>query len=198
MKLRSLTPLLTAGAIALGTSLFPEQPAHAQSTTFFCGASQGVPVTYANTPRGNVPIIRWRSNYFSDSGYTPERRCDEVSGRFQTYYNSGSLNFITTGMMNGQPVVCVSATNGGGCQGLLLTLRPNDNASQVVQQLFDIRAGAAGPINQSANRVYIDVNQLLETGEVEAGSTPAAPTESTAPSAQPETQPSTQPGGSVW
>jgi hypothetical protein len=191
MKLRSLTTFLTMGAIALSIPLLSKQPAQAQSTTFFCGASQGVPVTYASTPRGNVPIIRWQSNYFSDSGYTPERRCSEVSGRFQTYYSSGSLNFVTTGIMNGQPVVCVSSTSGGGCQGLLLTLRPNDNASRVVQQLFDIRAGAAGPISQSSSRVYIDFNELLDNRPVDV--------ESAAPAVSPETpaaSPSVQPSGS--
>lgn len=203
MKLNHLASGLAVTAIAFGAAMGMEQPAAAQSVTFFCGSDGVNPVTYAGTARGNVPIVRWQSHYFSGSGYTPQQRCQEVSGRFQTYYNNGTLNYITTGIMNSQPVVCTSSTNGGGCSGLLFTLRPNDNASQVVQQLFNVRAGAAGPINQSASRVYVDINDLLTNGAVE-GSTSATPIEATPAVSTPSTtQPATPPapspsGGSIW
>lgn len=201
----SLTKLLNLGCIAtcvaLGSVMITGRSATAQSVNFFCGSDGSSPVTYASTARGNVPIVRWRSHYFSGAGYTPQQRCSEVSGRFQTYYNNNTLNYITTGIMNRQPVVCVSPSQGGGCAGLLFTLRPSDNASQVVQQLFDIRAGAAGPINQSANRPYINVSELLNTRPVEGGATATSPTApaSVSPStpANPTSAPSSG-GGSVW
>jgi hypothetical protein len=202
---RNILPIgVATAALALGTTLsvahLLARPAQAQAVNFFCGSDGVNPVTYASTARGNVPIVRWRSNYFTGAGYTPERRCQEVSGRFQTYYNNGTLNYITTGIMNGQPVVCTSGTTGGGCAGLLFTLRPNDNASQVVQQLFDIRSGAAGPINQSGDRPYIDVQELLDTRAVE-GEAPAATTPAVDPlPSEPAAQPSTPAagGGNVW
>lgn len=129
MKLQSLTVVLTAGAIALGGLTINTQPSHAQSTTFFCGMSNGVPATIAQTPRGNVSVIRWVSSYFSGAGYNPQTRCQEVSGRFEAYKNNGTLNYITTGIMNGQPVVCTRSTNGGGCNGLLFTLKQGENAT---------------------------------------------------------------------
>ena len=181
--------------VTLGMVVGGDRPAQAQSVNFFCGSDGVTPVTYATTARGNVPIVRWQSQHFSSSGYTPEQRCAEVSGRFQTYYNNSTLNFITTGIMNSQPVVCVSSANGGGCDGLLFTLRPTDNASQVVQQLFDIRAGAAGPINQSAARPYVDVEQLLNERPVEPGTEAIAPTSDSSSDATlsptPEAEPST-------
>ncbi len=185
-------------ALLLGSAIATAKPASAQAVNFFCGSDGINPVTYASTARGNVPIMRWQTHHFSGSGYTPQQRCQEVSGRFQTYYNNGSLNYITTGIMNGQPVVCTSGSQGGGCAGLLFTLRPTDNASQVVQQLFDIRAGAAGPINQSGNRVYVDINELLENGAVEGG-TEVAPTPETPTTTEtPVTQPTAPSGDSVW
>ncbi|MEB3232719.1 MAG: COP23 domain-containing protein [Leptolyngbyaceae bacterium] len=188
---------MAASVMAISAVVGGDRPAAAQSVNFFCGSDGSNPVTYATTARGNVPIVRWRTQYFSGAGYTPQQRCSEVSGRFQTYYNNGTLNYITTGIMNGQPVVCTSSTNGGGCDGLIFTLRPTDNASQVVQQLFDIRAGAAGPINQSADRPYVDVEQLLNERPVEAG-TETGVVEST-PEATPETTPEAAPsGGSLW
>lgn len=202
--------LVTLGSImGVLTSMVMEgdHPAQAQTVNFFCGSDGVNPVTYATTARGNVPIVRWQSQHFSSSGYTPQQRCAEVSGRFQTYYNNSTLNFITTGIMNSQSVVCVSSANGGGCDGLLFTLRPTDNASQVVQQLFDIRAGAAGPINQSASRPYVDVEQLLNERPVEPGTEAIAPTpmpttdstSDTTISPTPEAEPTTTTSGeSLW
>lgn len=68
MKLRLSAHILTglakacgiAALTALGTTATLNQPSLAQDATFFCGASNGVPVTYARTPRGNVPMIRAR------------------------------------------------------------------------------------------------------------------------------------------
>ncbi len=160
MKLRSLIQIITAASIALGTSPLT-QPARAAGTTFFCGVCDGVPVTFARTSRGYVPVIRWVSAHFSGSGYTPEKRCQEVSARFQTYYNSGTLNYVTAGRMNGQPVVCVADRAGGGCRGLLFTLKPGSDANSTVRQLFEIRDRSAGPLEEVYARVYINMNDYL-------------------------------------
>ena len=195
MKLQSLTPVLTVGAIALGITTLGE-PSQAQNTTFFCDTSNGVPTTIAQTPRGKVPVIRWVSSHFSSSGYNPQRRCEEVSGRFQTYYSQGTLNFVTKGRMNGQNVVCVASTNGGPCNGLLFTLKPGENSSTVVQRLFDVRSGASGPLNESTERYYLDMNNYLNTAPVEGGS--SANTAPPAQGANPAVQPSSPTGTSNW
>lgn len=150
----------------------PEEDCHSQTSEqcapppvarpiFFCGDGQGIPTTFVENPRGQLPIIRWVSHYFTGSGYDPYTRCQEVSGRFQRYSDEGRLNYITTGMMNGQPVVCVSGYAGGPCQGLLFTLKPGEDSSRVVQQLFDIPARASGPLYESGSRFYLDMKQYL-------------------------------------
>ncbi|NET02873.1 MAG: hypothetical protein F6K61_20440 [Sphaerospermopsis sp. SIO1G1] len=194
MKKKSLTLLLSSGVIMLSAVSLHNAPATANSTRFFCGSNQGVPVTYASTPRGNVPVVRWKSNYFSRSGYTPQRRCDEVASRLQTYHSNGKLEYITAGIMNGQPVVCVSSSLGGRCQGLLLTLRPKDRASRVIQQLFDIRSGASGPIQQSSSRPYINFQELLDNRPVDTSPLPEV-TPSTSPGSQNQ-QPTNE--GLLW
>jgi hypothetical protein len=183
-KVFSVT-LFTAFASIFNCNL----PSHAQDTTFFCGQSkQGIPTTYARTKRGNVPVIRWVSWEFGASGYTPQQRCQEVTRRFQVYKNNGALSYITTGIMNRQSVVCVSSTKGGGCQGLLFTLKPGANASRVLQQLFNIGDGTAtSPLYESSSSssnyqtetTSIDVNQFLDN-------TPVESTSDVAPSSQPE------------
>lgn len=198
MKKQFLSQLVGTGIITLGTltALSPlsqaqsSQPSQPQPTTFYCELGNGMPTTMAITPRGKVPIIRWFSTYFTGSGYTPERRCQEVSVRFQTYYNNNTLNYVTTGVINNQPVVCVTSTSGGGCQRLLFTLKRGQDASRTLQQLFDVRAGASGPLYESSGgsktNTYIDMNNLLQTAPVES---------SASPSTQPVPTPNSNPPG---
>ncbi|NET55780.1 MAG: hypothetical protein F6K47_06320 [Symploca sp. SIO2E6] len=131
---------------------------------FFCEKSDGVPTTFVRKSTGKYPIIKWVSNDFSSAGYTPEVRCKDVSNRFQTFYNSGVLNYITTGVVHQQPVVCVANIYGGPCEGILFTLKPDQDASRVIQHLFDLGTGAdVGPLQESGSRVYFNLNQYVES-----------------------------------
>lgn len=139
------------------------------SGSFVC-EEYGIPTTMFYAPEGSLPVIRWRSHYFAQSGYTPEVRCRAVSDRFQRFYDRGILNYVTTGIVNRLPVVCVSSELGGPCSGVLYTLRPGQNASQVLQQLFDVSYGQAGPLYESGARLYLDMNEYL--GRVQPQQTP--------------------------
>ncbi|MDJ0599431.1 MAG: COP23 domain-containing protein [Crocosphaera sp.] len=131
-------------------------------TNFLCQSWQGVPATLAQTPdEASVPVLMWESDYFSNSGYDPTTRCQLVSGRFQYFYNNGQLKYMTTGRMNRMPVVCVTQTKGGSCEGLLFTLKPGVDPTRTLQQLMAIRVRASGPLNQTNGRVYIDVEEYL-------------------------------------
>lgn len=146
----------------------PRQSQNRKPTTvahrFYCESGEnGVPTTFVTTPQGTYPVIRWVSDYFSPHGYDQGTRCRQVSDKFQTYFNDGNLNYITTGIINHQPVICVSDTKGGTCQGVLFTLKPEENASRIIQQLFDLRSGAAsGPLEESGSRLYLDFNRYIE------------------------------------
>lgn len=130
--------------------------------SFFCQTGGEAPTTYVNTPSGNIPLIRWVSRYFKHSGYSPDVRCQEVSQRFNQYYNQGVLNYVTTGYMNDLPVICVASEIGGPCTGTLFTLKPGEDASRVVQQLFDVRAGASGPLYENQERIYVDMRPYTQ------------------------------------
>ncbi len=52
----------------------------------------GLPVTYINTPTEKSPLIIWDSNYLPDANWTPQRRCTQVSERFQELFNESSKN----------------------------------------------------------------------------------------------------------
>jgi Circadian oscillating protein COP23 len=157
--------------IPLGrVSLAEEKP----TARFSCGQSRvlttdkKIPTTFALTKRGSVPVIRWQSTYFGKSSiYTPLKRCEEVSRRFQKYYSEGTLSYLTTGKMNAQNVICVSDEYGGPCQGLLLTLEPKDNPQAVLKDLLSARNRASGPLTRSTGSLYVDMTNFLETTPVE-------------------------------
>jgi Circadian oscillating protein COP23 len=170
-KHKLLRSIAIAGAIAIAVSAIGTY-ASAQKTTlqtkaFVCGRSNGTLASIAQTNLGDVPVIRWTSDRFRDAGYTPERRCMEVSARFQQYFRNGQLNYLTTGIMNNQQVICVADREGGDCTGLLFTLKRGSEPSQVLNSLLAVRVRASGPLNESTSRVYIDMSEYLKQASVE-------------------------------
>ncbi|MBD2363424.1 hypothetical protein H6G36_19885 [Anabaena minutissima FACHB-250] len=160
MKLRLFCQSLTTLAIALLT-ISISQPSHAGSTTFYCAKSKGVPITFARTQDGKkVPIVRWVSSYFPPP-WTAQRRCVEVSRRFQINYDNGRLRRIKTGVLRGEPVVCAAVNQNSSCTDttLLFTLKRGVNPNAVVRRLFDRRGLAAGnALNESAGSSAVDID----------------------------------------
>ena len=170
--------LMGLGAFLI-TPTFAAEP---QAKSFVCSSASGVPATSAVTPNGEVPVIRWTSTTFSGAGWSPERRCQEVTARFNSYMQKGMLEYITTGRMNSLPVICVTRTEGGGCDGLLYTLKPGQNATATLKKLFDIRTKpGAAPLNETTSRLYVKVDDLIRGGSPVS----PAPTLSPAPTAAP-------------
>jgi hypothetical protein len=133
-------------------------------------STRRLPTTYAWTQRGKIALVRWKTEQFP--GYPPQKRCEEVSPRFQEAYESGTLSFITNGMMNRQPVICTTRQYGGGCETLLMTLRLQDNSLAILEELKNVLKGrTSGPVVHSSGtaRVYYQINieQFLETAPVE-------------------------------
>ncbi|MFB8795429.1 MAG: COP23 domain-containing protein [Microcoleus sp.] len=170
-KHKLLRSIFAAGSIAFAVSAigtYASAQTTLQTRAFVCGTSNGAPTTIARTNRGDVPVIRWTSDRFRDAGYSPERRCIEVSARFQQYFRNQKLNYLTTGMMNNQQVVCVADREGGNCIGLLFTLKGGSDPTQVLNSLLAVRVRASGPLNESTSRVYIDMSEYLEQAAVES------------------------------
>ena len=130
---------------------------------FYCGSYSGVPATLTTARSGKtVPIILWKSNTFTSDGWSPERRCQDVSQRFNILHSQGALQYLSTGRMNGMPVICAAAAKGNGCSGLLYTLKPGQNASQTLKNLLAVRIKATGPLTETTSRPYIALNDLVE------------------------------------
>ncbi|NMF65837.1 hypothetical protein DP113_22200 [Brasilonema octagenarum UFV-E1] len=169
---------LYAVAFTITSTATLTQPSYAQNQKFFCGMSKGVPATLVRTSRGNIPMIRWVDAGFAPP-WIPERRCEEISARFQRFYENGTLNFLRTGRSERQPVLCVAAEKGGPClpEGILLTLKPGKNPEDILQQLFNSRGGASPGIvelggdssrdvvSSEKDAAYLDVQKLLSKME---------------------------------
>lgn len=163
MKIYHLFSLLTASSLTVASAFTPQFSAQAGETTFVCGTSDGKPATIAQHPEhGQTPVIYWQSDYFKESGWSPQKRCEKVSGLFQKYHREGLLNYLTTGYENGQPVICVAESQNSGCVGTLFTLKPNDDPKKVVQQLMDFRSMAGGSLYVTGERPYWDFAENLE------------------------------------
>jgi hypothetical protein len=169
----------SSGSITTLKQGFNPQKVPAQ---FICGSAEGYPATIARTKRGEFPVIVWRSDYFSGAGWTPERRCQEVSARLQTYQSQGRLTYLAAGYMNNMPVICtVSSKEAQSCEGLVFTLQYRENSSETLEQHALARLERLRPMSSRATAAplyesnvqrrpisivtYFDMRQFLDAIE---------------------------------
>ncbi|MEL6927958.1 MAG: COP23 domain-containing protein [Cyanobacteria bacterium J06600_6] len=139
-----LATTIVGGAVFTSPTKAQSNPTNKQvksSIQYRCMQREGVPATVAYTSRGAIELIKWQNDYFSGSQYTPDRRCQEVSDRFQQHSQANNLRFISTGLVNNYKAICI-AEETGSCKtnGLLLTLEPDDNSQEVLRNLFSLEA----------------------------------------------------------
>ncbi|WP_066383480.1 MULTISPECIES: COP23 domain-containing protein [unclassified Anabaena] len=171
---RALTQTVTLASLTvLATIATTNQPSYARGATFYCSKSQGVPVTFARTQDGRkVTIIRWTSNAYFPPPWTAQRRCVEVSKRFQRSNDKGTLKNITTGMLRGEPVVCAGTSQNSRCtdDNLLFTLKRGINPNATLRRLLDRRGLAAGnTLHESASdTININFEDYINNATVES------------------------------
>jgi len=163
MKALFLIPIYITCIIGILPSVAIAQPTppKVDDIKFLCGVSRGFPATIARTPRGNITLILWKSEYFSSSGWTPQRRCEAVSARFQLAYTNDALNYITTGRKNGYPVVCLARSLNGACSGILFTVKSGGDARRKLELLESVRIRVSGPLDESTGRNYFDILEFV-------------------------------------
>ena len=118
--------------------------------------------TMAYTKQGKtVGLITWKGITNRASGYSSQQRCSILAYRFQRFSDAGKLRYVSTGIINRQPVICISSS-GGECQtnGLLLTLDPKDDPEKTLKDLFDVGSRVSGD-DFVRGRNTIDITKLL-------------------------------------
>jgi len=171
MKNKSWKTVIAAAAIIAlhGTACQQRQPTPTQPTssrtrtpTYYCDRSdEDTPTTFVRTTRGKLALIPWESEAFTSAGYPPEKRCEIVSKKFQSYLQQGILNYITIGRENHEPVICVSREEGGPCQGTLWTLKKDDDANELIDQLLKLSYASGTPLyRKSDGSSQVDTNLI--------------------------------------
>jgi len=131
---------------------------------FVCDTSTGEPVTVYQNPQGfREPWIRWNSHFFSSSGYDPLTRCQQVSQRLENYNRNRQLNYVTVGVVNNQKVICTSSRVNGPCEGLIYTLRRDQDPAPALSSFFVWLANqkARPSLFESSTAIYINVGERL-------------------------------------
>lgn len=149
--------------VAIARNSSPSQPNFARGG-FACDTSTGEPVTVYQNPQGfREPWIRWNSNFFSSSGYDPLTRCQQVSQRLETYSRNRQLNYVTVGIVNNQRAICTSSRLNGPCEGLIYTLRRDQDPAPALNSFFVWLANqkARPSLFESNSATYINIGERL-------------------------------------
>ena len=173
MRISTWKNRLGIAALAIASSLSALtllDSAQAQSQKgFSCDESDTIPTTiYLNAQGVKEPWIKWISDHFSDSNWTPLTRCQTVSKRLEEYRLQGRLKYVTLGTHNDQQVICVASRDRGPCEGIIYTLRPGQDGVAALNNMF---AWGSGQQNLDSNYEssvavpYINVEQKLKQAE---------------------------------
>jgi hypothetical protein len=117
-----------------------------------------------------VPMIAWEYNGFD--GYPPQKRCQIVSQKMQTFYQEGRLNLITHGWVTPKPlpgqseeqvpmrVLCGVTNEQQPCNAasMIYTLQPDHDPLAKIEGLNDFRNNLrTDVIYESNGRSYVNV-----------------------------------------
>jgi len=140
---------------------------------FYCGEIVGtdngttIPATIAYVPqrKANIAIIAWKSNYIPQ--WDAQTRCETVSPKFQSFYENGRLEYLTTDENNGYDIICAAFEEGQPCKAedQLFQVKANNDPEAVLKGLTGIIEGQSSePIYQSSGQqIYVSMEKLLDT-----------------------------------
>ena len=132
---------------------------------FQCDTSSEIPTTmYHDSEGSKEPWIKWISEHFSNSNWSPQSRCQTVSDRLEEYRLNGKLKYVTLGMENKQQIICVASYDNGPCEGIVYTLRPGQDGVAALNNLFAWGSGQENlesSYESSVEVPYINVGEKL-------------------------------------
>ncbi len=165
----ALALLSTSGVASLYTAIAASAQAKPAAVRFVCAKdAKGAPSTMVESlaaKKPAIPVNRWTSSYFNGAGFTPAKRCEMVSKKFQDAYIKNPNFVFTTAISKGEPIVCAAATRGGACETMLYTIkRGAQDPIITMMRLEKVRAGASGALNESSGgggEASVGVQDLL-------------------------------------
>jgi hypothetical protein len=132
---------------------------------FSCQQRDGHPSVVVRFPGQEHQIVNFSRLYDSSRASIVVRYqeiCDTVALNFQRAYYEGA-RYVTSGQDESRrPIICATTQDGGACEITLFRLNPRENASLVLQNLFDMNTLRPGrPIEQN-RQIHIHFNELLK------------------------------------
>jgi len=136
---------VVCGAVAVGAIALSAMPVLAQvanetsetatDTRFTCQFVDGdyIVMYYPQSQPGEA--YPWAQPTELGGGWTPERRCNEISRRLESYRPDGLLE-LRTGLENGYETVCVTTERNADCR-IVLTVPPGQDARLTRDRVFE-------------------------------------------------------------
>lgn len=162
---KSITGVVIAIASAITATAFSHSVQAQTQKGFVCDNNSDVPTTtYYNSQGASEPWIKWVSEHFSEAEWTPQARCEIVSERLEQYRQEGKLKYVTLGIENEQQIICVASRDNGPCEGIVYTLKPEQDGIYALNNLFAWGSGQENlesSYESSTAIPYINVGERL-------------------------------------
>ena len=111
-------------------------------------------------------LIAWKSEF---SRWSPQKRCEAATKKFQKFYDQGTLNYLSTGIYKGYPIIC-TAQPGESCnkENAIFRIKPGSDPNIVLQRLLDIAESKSSEMifQNSGKQIYVHVNKFLDQATV--------------------------------
>lgn len=169
---QKLLGMFLLSSVALMVTM-PGQAVAAEGQAFCDRDTDGTPATIVSNGQSSVVFIRWVRSFSSGSSWTPERRCDQVSRKFQQNFFEDSYQYLSPGFArsNGLPVICATLERHNDpvqCSDarVIMTLRPGDNAQSFVEQIVLLNRNSSSPaINHSSGSYTCNLVEAAANGQ---------------------------------
>ena len=164
--------MLVLPLLAVVLSFCLQDKAHGRKASFFCDESGSVPKTVVErTINGKLRrenFIAWTTSFGESAGYTPLKRCREVSPRFNKIGEFGG--YVTHGKdrKTQLPIICVTNRHGNGCETMLFTLnntKADSDPKTVIKDLFSVNISSRSsdtPRRESCS-AYVSIERFLDS-----------------------------------
>ena len=149
----SKTPMASAAMALYGPSV-----------TIACTPVSGVPTTAGRGFGRTIPLMTWYPSSFDRAGWTPQKRCQTVSQKLDGIRQKGELNYLTTGTVARQSVICAIDKPSAPCssRNMIMTLEKDQNPTDTLLGLVQLQPASSGVSQAGRGRVLVNVPVVME------------------------------------
>ena len=156
MNKKAISTFWTTTAIGLASSVLFGEPSSANTIQYSCNSS-GTPAIVGTDENGSKNILSFPSEYFSSTEAV--QNCETTAGLLQSQYESDSLGYLTRGLVNDRPAVCMTELNGTcNSSNLLFNLPQNADPKEVLDSMLNPAALEGGESSRPGSQIYTDMH----------------------------------------